>query len=202
LPKGVSLTYASLPQLKLAMTNFKLNNQSQFLFYATDHGGTVIPIKAGASKLDHNTSDTETYSLDTTTVTGIDDDSDAGAADNVGTGLSFNAYAPYVEIDYDSLDADNTAAVYAGSDLLGYLPSADTSIDFNIPYNDVGLSDDIMVVNNGADPFNLDAESFYGGDEAGDLAASEVPEPTSFGLMLLPAGLLIIRCGRRLSGSR
>ncbi len=194
LPGGTPLYAASLGTLNLAMKSFNLTNKSEFVFYATDHGGTVVPVKTAPSKVDKNSPDVEDFSLDPNSVADIDDDTYTGESDDSGLGLSFNPYAPYVEVDYDSVDADNTAAVYAGSDFLGYLPSADTSIDFNIPYGDVGASDEISVVDNG-DPFNLDGESFYGGAEAGDLPPEDVPEPS--GKVLIGAAPALLLCCRR-----
>jgi hypothetical protein len=191
-PTGVPWTpfVANQTTLMNVLGNFKLNNQTEFLFYATDHGSGSKTVKSAKSKVSKNDSDEEDFSLDPVTVSDID--TDEVFAEEDGPPSGFSPYMPYIEIDYDGVADDNTVGVYAGSDFLGYLPSADTVMDFNIPYSDVGTADSITVVNGSSADFNLDGEEFDTGDEAEDAPA---PEPAMLSLGTL--GAMLMFNGRR-----
>ena len=173
-PAGVPWTNngsATRTNLVNTMGALPLNGNTMFLFYSSDHGGKIAPVAVAAGPVGPNASVTGSYSLDSSSVQSIDSEADYANYEDPAPG--FNPYAPYVEVDYDSLTTSGTAAVYAGSDLLGYLPAGETAMDFNIPYSDIGLNDSIRILNTAGSSFNLDGETFNANDDT----LAPVPEP-------------------------
>ena len=187
---------ATLSSLGKVLTGLNLNNTTEFLFYATDHGAEGTSLLSLKNPLADGASDTIDYNLDSSFVTYLQGENIAAQMEDNMPG--FNPYEPYVEVDYDSLTSDSAAAVYAGSDLLGYLPSADTCFDFNIPISDIGVDDSITVTNSGSSTFNLDDLTFYSGADGDDPPVVPEPSAASMGLLATMFFGFSRKMGRRL----
>ncbi|MDB5354199.1 MAG: hypothetical protein JWN24_652 [Phycisphaerales bacterium] len=190
-PAGVPWTNndaATRANLVTTMGALPLNGKAMFLFYATDHGGQVAPVAVNAGVVPGNTSVPGSFSLDSTTVASIDYQQEFAASEDPNPG--FNPYEPYLEVQYHGVAADGTVAVYDGSDLLGYLPAADTVFDFNVPYSDVGTVDNLTFKNIGTSPFTLDGAVF----NADGNTVPPTPEPACGGILAIATlGLLARR---------
>lgn len=188
---------ATRTNLVNAVGSLGITSSTEFLFYATDHGTPSKAVAGNKGAVGADGSDVENYSLDPSLVQGIAEESDWVAQEDSAPG--FNPYEPYIEVDYDSVAADNTVAVYAGSDLLGYLPASAGSdaMDFNIPYDDVNVSGDSITLDNlGSTAFDLDGETFWGGESNDD--PGPLPEPGSVSLACAAAVSALARRTRRL----
>ena len=178
---GQRADYATLNNdLKGLQQKNLINPNTEFVFYATDHGSSLKIVKQPApAKVAPKQGTSDGFSLDVDQLTSMQENDD-NPGGNGGGGTSFDQFEPYVEINYDSLDSDSP--VYLNGQFIGNLPAAPdgslATVDLNVPTFDLAGNNNINVVNNdSSQSFNLDEVDFSTGEV--DDGPSPLPLPKS-----------------------
>jgi len=195
---GQRADYATLnSDLKGLQQNNLINPNTEFVFYATDHGSSLKIVKQAApAKVAPKQGTTDGFSLDDDQL-GSMRENDDNPGGNGGGGTSFDQFEPYVEVNYDSLGSDST--VYFNGTFIGNLPAASdgsaATIDLNVPTFDLSGNNSISILNNDSfHSFNLHEVDFATGEVDDGPAALPVPKPSVAGpLLILLAGWLARR---------
>lgn len=166
-----------------------INPNTEFVFYATDHGSSLKIVKQPApAKVAPKQGTSDGFSLDEDQLTSMQENDD-NPGGNGGGGTSFDQFEPYVEINYDSLDSDSP--VYLNGQFIGNLPAAPggslATVDLNVPTFDLGGNNNINIVNNdSSQSFNLDEVDFSTGE------VDDGPPPLPLPKSSVAAPLLIV----------
>lgn len=193
LPAAWGALPATQANLQATLNTLKneLGPNEQFLFYASDHGGTTDKMQPAPVAIPAQNTDTESLQLDQSELVGIDDGGDGTCT---------------LEVTYDTLSvnsADHDPVKVDGA-LLGYLdPSlgtaddpitGETTQDFSIPDADVTAGGDEVDITDedAALPIELDGKTFDSGEDD-TLNVDDLPEPASICLLGIAGTMLLTR---------
>ncbi len=140
---------ATAAKLQWAMSQPLFGPGTQFLFYATGHGGMRDNLPLATLALGANKIITQTFSLYPGAV------SQAQKSD-----------PPTLTVDYSGVLAPDTVRVLWNDISLGYLEPGQTEEVFNLPVDSLNISNDFAIENGGASAVSLDSVSFWTGSVA------------------------------------
>jgi hypothetical protein len=174
---------ATLDQLTKTVNGLDLNKNEEFLFYASDHGGTGKTIQAKSAPpkpVGPDKNDVESFNLSKTELNDIKFNEDT---------------APVLTVDYSGVQTAGVDSVSLNGVPLGYLDPGQTQMDFTIPVGALSLSDSVVIASQDISSFDVTGKDFFSGAINSD-PTQPVPEPSSF--VILATGLMsLLAIGRR-----
>ena len=158
---------ANFNTLQDVLSHLPLNPHEEFLFYASDHGGTTNFLNANVN-LPGGNSDTESFTL----------------APGVLAAITSQGASPTLTVDYSGTVTPGTDPVFLDGKLLGYLQAGQTEDTFGVSPGPLSLTNTITIDNNGSSDLYVASKTFY----SGSIDTGTTPEPSS--LLLLGSGVL------------
>jgi hypothetical protein len=176
---ATTIQMATSANLQADITGIHPTLQTQFVFYASDHGGFTVTPPGAPVVVPKNGTDTEQFSLSSQDVRAIASEGPGGDP-------------PTLTLDYTGLKS--AVSVELNGFTLGTLnPTQDQTV-LSIPAADLSTSDTISIFNSTASGFTLTSKEFFSGDiNTGPV----VPEPSTWVLGVLAALSLIGARGLR-----
>lgn len=170
-------------KLKETMKAIPLNKDTQFLFYASNHGSmaTVVRKKGDAKKIAPKASDSDGFDLDP-------DELDALVGDPFNISM--------LDIDYLGAMVGGQVEVILNGVSLGFLDPGLTNRRFQVPDSILALVNELRFTNGQSTEFTLLGTSFLSGDVDLFPAAIPIPEPTTQALAAIALMWLLVRLQR------
>jgi tetratricopeptide (TPR) repeat protein len=180
LPAAWNAQAATSANLQADIAGLNLNANTQFVFYATDHGGWERTLGDWPKILPGGGQNVQVCSL-----TGSD-----------LTAMLLSSSTPTLTVDYSGLTSSSVSVQFDGFTLGTLNPSATETV-FTIPLADLSSSNSVIIDNSGSGSFTLTDETFFTGgiNNNPPIGLAGVPEPSTWMLLVIGCGIAALaRC--------